>query len=631
VDYAHNDYLQLLVETGLVGVIVLVWAVVGLLVYVLGRWVGRKDPFVRGLVMGGLGALTAVLAHSATDFGLHMPANALLVVALGALLPAVVSLRLHRAGYRVDLPEWRLPLSSLTSRAVTTAILVAGIVVAGMPVPRAMAARYRASDVDQPWSAAQSVLARAYDDLRVATRLDPRNPEYQGTLAAVTTELAGRAWGYGVTPEGRRVPISTPLDRLRASQELWGTACAAYEDGLRSRPRDPGLLERFGSFLGRLERVRRSVNGQPLAGPLPDCLARVLGTDTSILPLAVEQFRRAVRWEPNNAERHRSLALFVLAHRNDVANAPETIASALRGALSLERSMLGDIADRLLAPPSADLDLLWASMPRQVPVMLDLAWQLERRGRAAAATAALEKALAIAIDPELQKDVRVAHGRLLLTRDDVTGAIAQLRHALVLAPGNPDVFAALGEAYESGRRWSEAESAFTSAVSLAEDASPQQANVHRNRLAGYLTRRGDLDRALVLRELVARDTPADPWAHVEIGKLLEQRGEWGLAFRKYQEAERLGAKSSDVSAWVARTYARRGLLREAVVAYENAVHLAPRLADVRAELGELYSRTGRPEQAVQQFRQILATHPNHEAARRGLTSVIVQSTASSKE
>jgi Tfp pilus assembly protein PilF len=68
-----------------------------------------------------------------------------------------------------------------------------------------------------------------------------------------------------------------------------------------------------------------------------------------------------------------------------------------------------------------------------------------------------------------------------------------------------------------------------------------------------------------------------------------------------------------------------------VVAYENAVHLAPRLADVRAELGELYARTGRPEQAVQQFRQILATHPNHEAARRGLTSVIVQSTASPKE
>src|SRR5262249_15612063 len=155
---------------------------------------------VRGLVTGGLGALAAVLAHSVTDFGLHMPANALLVVTLGALLPAVVTLRLHRTGYRVDLPEWRVPLSSPTWRMVATVVLVGCVVAVGEPVPRALAAWYRATpQVESATSATQGELAHAYDSLRVATRLNPRDPELEATLAAVAAELAHRAWSYGVT------------------------------------------------------------------------------------------------------------------------------------------------------------------------------------------------------------------------------------------------------------------------------------------------------------------------------------------------------------------------------------------------------------------------------------------------
>src|SRR5262245_47585141 len=87
VDYAHNHCLQLLAETGVAGAVILAWALLAYVIFVLGRWATRQDPFIRGLVTGGLGALAAVMAHSATDFGLHMPANALLVVALTALLP----------------------------------------------------------------------------------------------------------------------------------------------------------------------------------------------------------------------------------------------------------------------------------------------------------------------------------------------------------------------------------------------------------------------------------------------------------------------------------------------------------------------------------------------------------------
>jgi tetratricopeptide (TPR) repeat protein/O-antigen ligase len=627
VDYAHNDYLQLLAETGLAGAVILAWALVAFVVFVLGRWATRQDPFVRGLVTGGLGALAAILAHSATDFGLHMPANALQLAVLGAVLPAVVTLRMHRTGYRVDLPEWRVPLSSMTSRMVATAVLLVCVVAIGVPVPRALAARYRAADVESPASATQGELARAYDDLRVAARLDPRNPELEATLATVSEELARRAWSYGVTPDGHRVPSSTPLERLRASQDLWDTAYTAYEEGLRARPRAALFRERFGWFLGGLERVRQNLRGQSLDEPIPPRIAQILKSDASLVPLAFDQFRQATEWDPNNAQRHRNLALFVLGQRGEVPNAEQIIASGFRRALTLDRSMLGETLDRLLGRPSADLDLLWASVPPQVPVTMDLAWELDRRGRRTAATMAFEKALAIAADPEQQMEARLSYGRLLLRRNDVAGAVAQLRQALVLTPRNPDVFAALGEAYEAAQSWTDAEGAFASAVSLAQNLAPQQVNAHRGRLAGFLGRRGDLNRALVLREQIARDAPADPWHQFELGKLLEQRGEWRAAYPKYQEAERLGAQDWSLNAWVARAYARHGLLREATIAYEKAVGLAPRQADIRVELGEVYARIGRPEQAVREFRQVLLTQPNHEAARRGLTSVDAPATA----
>ena len=127
VDYAHNDYLQLLAESGALGVLILGWATVAWLTFVVGRWRDRQDVFVRGLVMGGLGAVAAVAFHSAVDFGLHMPANALLFVAVLALLPAVVTLRAHRTGLQVDLREWRrdLGLRPRVVMGVATAGLVA--------------------------------------------------------------------------------------------------------------------------------------------------------------------------------------------------------------------------------------------------------------------------------------------------------------------------------------------------------------------------------------------------------------------------------------------------------------------------------------------------------------------------
>jgi len=89
VDHAHNDYLEALVEGGLALFLPVVVAMV--LVFRLGFGAVRRheDRPIGGLVLGALLAFTVVAIHSFSDFGMHIPANAVIVTVLCAQLCAV--------------------------------------------------------------------------------------------------------------------------------------------------------------------------------------------------------------------------------------------------------------------------------------------------------------------------------------------------------------------------------------------------------------------------------------------------------------------------------------------------------------------------------------------------------------
>lgn len=91
VDHAHNDYLELMAESGVVAAVSLILFGFGAVGYLFVRWMRRRDYVVRGVVLGCMAGVAAILIHSFTDFNLHIPANAVYFVTLMALGMRVVN------------------------------------------------------------------------------------------------------------------------------------------------------------------------------------------------------------------------------------------------------------------------------------------------------------------------------------------------------------------------------------------------------------------------------------------------------------------------------------------------------------------------------------------------------------
>jgi O-antigen ligase len=86
--WAHNDYLQLGVELGVPGLLLLLWLAISIARSAARAraWLAR-DRGLSFLHAGLSSAVVAIALHSAFDFGLHLPANlALLAVLLGGVV-----------------------------------------------------------------------------------------------------------------------------------------------------------------------------------------------------------------------------------------------------------------------------------------------------------------------------------------------------------------------------------------------------------------------------------------------------------------------------------------------------------------------------------------------------------------
>jgi O-antigen ligase len=129
-DRVHNDYLNTLVDWGVIGaaLVAAAWALLFCGLLVSWKFVQRAENDLAekrsnrsAFVLGGTLGLVAILAHSLIDFNMHIPANAILVVTLLALVAGHFRFATERHWQTV-----RLPL-----RVVILTVLLAGIAYLG--------------------------------------------------------------------------------------------------------------------------------------------------------------------------------------------------------------------------------------------------------------------------------------------------------------------------------------------------------------------------------------------------------------------------------------------------------------------------------------------------------------------
>ncbi|HEY7098203.1 MAG TPA: O-antigen ligase family protein [Terriglobales bacterium] len=104
VNAAHNDFLQFLAETGILGFAAMLWFVFAMFRAAcakLGRWSMNTNG---GVALAAMLGCTGILVHSALDFNLQIPANAALFYALAvvAAIPPRFGIHRHRHEHRAE-------------------------------------------------------------------------------------------------------------------------------------------------------------------------------------------------------------------------------------------------------------------------------------------------------------------------------------------------------------------------------------------------------------------------------------------------------------------------------------------------------------------------------------------------
>jgi len=106
VNHAHNDYLEALAETGILGGLCCAWFLGVLFSESLKRLRQLNNSFAGTLQLSGLVACSGFLVHSLVDFNLHIPSNALLFFLMAHLATSEIqplAPRPHPKGRAVEI------------------------------------------------------------------------------------------------------------------------------------------------------------------------------------------------------------------------------------------------------------------------------------------------------------------------------------------------------------------------------------------------------------------------------------------------------------------------------------------------------------------------------------------------
>ncbi len=213
---AHNDYVQVASELGIVGITVLVWGTVAFWKSVRTRLRHTEDVGSACLLLSCLSGLIGVAVFAATNFPFHLITHALVFMFLVAVV--VDDDNAGRTRFR----EWRLPQDRPVRTAVSIFVAAFGILYLAS-LMRPYVADYYVSSARLFGSAGRRSNAELAE-LHKAARIEPRNGSIRAHL--------GRAYLVRGMMDEARTEFARALEDYDVAWVHidYGAACEAQDD-----------------------------------------------------------------------------------------------------------------------------------------------------------------------------------------------------------------------------------------------------------------------------------------------------------------------------------------------------------------------------------------------------------------
>lgn len=624
--YAHNDLMQLGLELGVVGLVVVgfaAWSVGRDLLgaHLLGRgrcpvgggeagWAQRSDPFSVGIGIGALAAIVALLVHALFDFSARIPANGVLAAACLGIATVALHTRFgaeHSVLIRVIVMPLARPGPRIVAGlvALTVLLLPAALAVRSALATAQVDALERSRSIDATSSTGSSWL----EDRSVLS-----------IHSRIALHAATRAWYVGLDPAGK--PFASREERARVGQAFVGVVLADARRALALAPTNPFFHERL-------------ARAHALAAAMDP------GKAETNLALATTHIRRALSLAPNVAAFHETVVDLALSRLDRIVPAA---LDAAREAVSREPAALERLVAKLLPRNLADAEWL-AIVPATAVDRLHLATLLERQGAVRDALPMYRRAVEAASAEETPV-ARWMLATLLLRQKDPAGAEIELGAALGQEPDNPQLHLTLAESL-AHRGDPAALDSYRTALVRAEGRdrrgigdtvpfairSPRLVDLIASRLekgywfrairyrrafAQYLTDRRLWDAALDHWRTIIAEHADDAAAQFSFGVALEGTGDRNAAIEAYRVAVSRDGREPRYRLRLARALWETEQYYQAMLAWQEVERREPQNVEARLALARALAKAGDRRAAAARYRGVLDLVPEHREAQAEL-------------
>jgi len=293
--HAENEYAQAAEETGLIGLVVL--TVFAIIVWVnYARNVRSASVPIRSAAYGLGFGLVAILIHSLSDFGQHLPANATLTAVFCALLLALARIRRTNrpAAAQAVRKSWNFRGLSIAALLCVSGVWAWALLGAdGARIAEAhwkQALNAEHALMEKGWQGTNTQFAYLLSHTAAAAEYQPDNVKYRHWLNVYRWHSVSRVTdpntGKVVIPEQAMQFVPRIIDELHKARVLCPTFGATYCV--------VGQLEKFVlEDAGGAERIRKGFRLAP-CDPTACFVAGLLNVEEQKLDDSFEKFSRAI-------------------------------------------------------------------------------------------------------------------------------------------------------------------------------------------------------------------------------------------------------------------------------------------------------------------------------------------------